>query len=245
MRFSQAWIVARHDMALIRRRRGLIAGLIAYPLGVGLGFPALVAYIVATSPAAGLGSYLPGLINAFGFWFVIGAASVPTSIAAYSIVGEKVEKSLEPLLATPTTDGEVLFGKALTAFVPTMIAVAGGSVLYMFLVDLVTRGPLGYLYYPNATIAVELLLLAPLASLVAIEASVIISARVADVRSAQQYAGVIFLPLIVLYVAGETGLSLGAYNQLIIAGIFALVVLVLYVVSLKTFHRDEILTRWK
>ncbi len=245
MRFSQAWIVARHDIALVRRRRGVIAGLIAYPLGVGLGFPALVWYIISSNPGTDLGSYLPGLINAFGFWFVIGAASVPTSIAAYSIVGEKVEKSLEPLLATPTTDGEVLFGKALTAFVPTMIAVAGGSVLYMVLIDVVTRGPLGYLYYPNATIAVELLLLAPLASLVAIESSVIISARVADVRSAQQYAGVIFLPLILVYIAGEIGFSLGEYNQLLIGGVFAVIVLVLYVVSLKTFHREEILTRWK
>ncbi len=36
-------------------------------------------------------------MNAFSFWFVIGAAFLPVTIASYSLVGEKVQKSLEPL----------------------------------------------------------------------------------------------------------------------------------------------------
>jgi ABC-2 type transport system permease protein len=54
---------------------------------------------------------LPEVINAFLFFFIIGAVSLPVGIAAYSVVGEKVEKSLEPLLTTPLTDGEILMGK--------------------------------------------------------------------------------------------------------------------------------------
>ena len=245
MRFSQAWIVARHDIALIRQRRGVLVGLIAYPVGVGIGFPSLVAYLAMSNTSTPASLWLPSLIDAFSFWFVIAAATLPTAIAAYSIVGEKIEKSLEPLLSTPTTDGEILLGKSLTAFLPTMTALWSGSVLYMVLMDLVARGPLGYFYFPNTEIAVILLLLAPLACLVAIEASVIISARVTDVRSAQQYAGIIFLPLIALYVAGEVGLSLDTLTLLRVAGIFAVVVLGLYGVSVKTFHREEILTRWR
>jgi ABC-2 type transport system permease protein len=245
MRFDQAWVVTRHDMALIRQRRGVIAGLIAYPIGVGVGFPALVAYFATTQSSADPGSWLPGLIDAFSFWFVIAAASLPTVIAAYSIVGEKVEKSLEPLLATPTTDSEILFGKSLAAFLPTMAALWSGAVLYMVLMDLASHGALGYYYYPNSEIAVILLVVAPLACLVAIEASVLISSRVTDVRSAQQYAGVIFLPLIALYVAGEVGFNLGTANLLIIGGIFAVVVLALFAASVRSFHREEILTRWR
>jgi ABC-2 type transport system permease protein len=244
MRFSQAWIVARHDMGLIRQKRGILIGLIAFPIGVGLGFPALVELLirgVGMDPS----TWLPTYLNAFGFWFVIGAASLPTTIASYSIVGEKVSKSLEPLLSTPTTDGEILVGKGLAAFLPTVLAMWAGATLFQVAVDLETLRPFGYLYYPNWGIAIELLLLMPLAALLAIEASVIISSHVTDVRSAQQYAGIIFIPLIFIYVASEVVLPLNRDTLLYISAIFALAVLALYAVSVRTFHREEILTRWK
>jgi ABC-2 type transport system permease protein len=243
MRFSQAWTVARHDIRVLLRKRGILAGLIGLPVGVGIGFPALVALLLSRGgpdPAA----WLPTFIVAFSFWFVIGAASLPNTIASYSIVGEKVSKSLEPLLATPTTDGEILVGKALAAFVPALIAVWAGSVLFQVLIDVETFGPFGYLFFPNWTMAVELFILVPLAALLAIEASVIISSHVTDIRSAQQYATLIFFPLIVVYVASEI-VGLDVTTMLYMAGVFALIVLVLYVASVRSFHREEILTRWK
>ena len=245
MRFSQAWLIARHDMALIRTRKGIFYPLIALPLGIAVGFSLLISYI-ASSGGSSSASYLPQFIDAFSFWFVIGAVSLPTAIAAYGIVGEKVEKSLEPLLATPTTDGEILLGKTLSAFVPTIVAVWAGSVLYMVLVDVQTRGVFGYIYFPNTEMAVILLALAPLASLYSIEVSILISARVTDVRSAQQYAGMVFFPFIILYVAAELGKpTLNTTNLLIISGVFVVIVVSLFFASTRTFHREDILTRWK
>jgi ABC-2 type transport system permease protein len=247
MRLSQAWIVARHDIGIIRRKRGIVAGLIGLPLGVGIGFPLLIYYIVANGgPAGGLESYLPLLVNAFSWWWVIGAAALPTAIAAYGIVGEKVEKSLEPLLSTPTTDGEILLGKVLAAFLPTMIAVWAGSVLYQALVDLATRSFLGYLLFPNWQMAILLLLVAPLATLYSIEFCVIISSRATDARSAQQYAGLVFFPFIIIYVSGEIGFfPLDTNNLFYIAAGLVVVVLALFFASEKLFRREEILTRWK
>lgn len=244
MRLSQAWIVARHDMAIFRQKRGILIGLIAFPVGVGFGFPALVWYILSTG-APDPRSWLPALLDAFSFWFVIGAAMLPTTIAAYSIAGEKVSKSLEPLLASPTTDGEILLGKSLSALVPTLLAMWAGSVVFQALIDVLTRGPFGYLFYPNWQMAIILFIAMPIVVLLAIEASVLISSRVTDVRSAQQYSGVIFLPLIFLYIAAEIALPLNVTNLLIISGIYAVIVLVLFFTGLKTFHREEILTRWK
>lgn len=246
MRLSQAWLIARHDMHLFRQKRGILIGLIAFPVGVGIGFPALVALIIQSAGGAPVGSYLPGLIDAFEFWFVIAAASLPNSIASYGIVGEKIEKSLEPLLATPSTDGEILLGKTLAAFVPTMIAVWAGSVLFQGLVDAISAPALGYLFYPNWEMAVILFVLAPIASLYAIEACVIVSSRVTDVRSAQQYAGIVFIPLIFLYVIGEIGkFTLDTVNLLLIAAGIGAITLGLYFVATKAFRREEILTQWK
>ncbi len=246
MRLSQSWIIARHDMGIFWKKRGIVAGLVVLPLGVGIGFPLLVWDIIRNGTGSGLESVLPDLVNAFSFWWIIGAAMLPTAIAAYGIVGEKVERSLEPLLSTPTTDSEILLGKMIAPFIPTMLAVWAGSVLYQVLIDLFTRGPLGYLLFPSWGMAVILFVMAPLACLYAIEFCVIISSRATDARSAQQYAGVIFVPLIFLYVAGEIGfIPLDTTHLLYIAGALAVLVIALFYASVRLFRREEILTRWK
>ena len=244
MRLSQAWIVARHDMGLFRQKWGVLVGLVGFPLAVGFGFPGLVWYLLSQGTPHPL-LWLPRLIDAFAFWFVMGAAMIPTSIASYSIVGEKVSKSLEPLLATPTTDGEILLGKGLAALVPTLAGMWTGSIVFQAMVDLETRGAFGYLYYPNWTMSVLLLVAMPLSALLAIEASVLISSRVTDVRSSQQYSGLIFLPYIFLYVAAEVKLTLDAETLLYISGLIAAADIVLFFASTQAFRRDEILTRWK
>ena len=244
MRLSQAWIVARHDLSFLRKRRGIMAGLVAMPVGVGVGFPLLMRYILSQGPVPHL--VLGNLMDAFAFWFVIGAASIPVGIASYSIIGEKIEKSLEPLLATPTTDGEILLGKTLAAFLPTIAAIWAGATLFMVLMDRVTAGVFGYLYYPNWTMAAILLALSPLAVLVTIEISVLISSKVTDVRSASQITGLIFLPFILLYIAGEIGVfPLDAPHLGEVALGLLVLVVALYFVSRQTFHREEILTQWK
>jgi hypothetical protein len=43
---------------------------------------------------------LPTFMNAFSYWFAIGAALLPLGIASYSLIGEIVQKSLELRLAT-------------------------------------------------------------------------------------------------------------------------------------------------
>jgi ABC-2 type transport system permease protein len=245
MRLSQAWIVARHDMGLFRQKWGVLLGLVAFPVGVGVGFPVLVGAVILPSGGPDPSSWLPTLLDAFSFWFVIGAASLPTTIASYSIVGEKVSKSLEPLLSTPTTDGEILLGKGLAALLPSLGAMWAGAAIFQVLMDVATREALGYLYYPSWQMAVLLFVAAPLSALLAIEASVVISSRVTDVRSAQQYAGLIFVPFIFLYIAAEIGLPLNVVNLLLISAGFAAIALALFFVSLRAFRRDEILTRWK
>ncbi len=248
MRLRQAWLVAAHDLYLIRQRRATLYALVAYPIAVSIGFPLLVSSLVHQTGPGGLPlPTLKELIASFSFWYVIGAGTLPVSIAAYSIVGEKVEKSLEPLLSTPTTDSEILLGKTLAAFLPSMAAVWSGSVLFMVLVDHLTRSTFGYYVYPNVEIAIVLLLLAPLACLFAIEVTLLLSSWASDVRTVQQVGSLLFLPFILLYVLSEVGVvSLDDPTELLaLAGVLALVVLVLFSASRAVFHREEILTRWK
>ena len=185
-------------------------------------------------------------MDSFAWFFVIIPAVIPGPIASYSIVGEKVEKSLEPLLVTPTTDGEILLGKSIAAFLPAIAATYAGATIFMVGIDAVTRDRLGYLYFPNLEIAVILLLLAPLAILLSIELNVISSSRVNDVRTASQLGSLMFLPFIGIYLAGEIGIiTLDTNTLLIIAAIMAVLVLALFRVSTSLFQREQILTKWK
>jgi ABC-2 type transport system permease protein len=80
-----------------------------------------------------------------------------------------------------------------------------------------------------------------------VEWNVIISARVSDVRVAQQIGLLLILPFGGIYVAGELNLiQLGNTSDLlIIAGILLLVDVLLLSFAKATFQREEILTKWK
>ncbi len=244
MKLSKSWVIARKDFATFRTKRYIIYSLVVLPLFVSIGLPLVVSFVIrnAATPLP----HIISVLNAFSFFFVIVAGVLPISIGAYSIVGEKLEGTLEPLLATPTTDGEILLRKSLAAFLPTVVAIYAGSVIFMVLMGAVTSARLGYLFFPNWIIAVILLAIVPLISILSTEFNVIVSARVSDIRAAQQLGALILLPLGVIYVALEIGFVFPTPATL--AAIIAIVLgidVLLFSLSRATFRREEILTKWK
>jgi ABC-2 type transport system permease protein len=248
MRLSKSWIIAAKDFKTYRKKRSIIYALVAVPLMIAVLIPAVIEFAGHRNGGTGIpADELLILLPAFAFFYVILAAYLPTPIASYTIVGEKVEKSLEPLLATPTTDSEILFGKGIAAFLPPLGAVLGGSAFFMILMDLVTESKLGYYYFPNWNAAAVLFLLIPLAALMSVQVNVIVSSRISDVRTGQQIGVLAILPFAGLYVAGELGIiALGdTTNLFIIAGALLVVNVFLSFISRATFRREEILTKWK
>ena len=247
MRLSKSWIIASKDFAIFRKKRNILYSIVIVPLLVSVLFPAVVAFAGRGNGGRGIpAAQLPVLLPSFAFFYMILAGFIPTSIASYTIVGEKVEKCLEPLVATPTTDGEILLGKGIAAFLPPIAAILGGSAVFMVLVDLATRGTLGYAFFPNWNAGIVLFLMVPLAAIMSVEWNVIVSSRVSDVRVAMQLGALLVLPFGGIYVGGELNLiSLGdARNLLIIAGILLVVDVLLLYVAKATFRREEILTKW-
>jgi hypothetical protein len=93
---------------------------------------------------------------------------------------------------------------------------------------------------------IVLLILVPLASILAIESSIMISSRVNDVRSAQQYSGLLVIPFAALYVLGEIrSFTFSVVNLLIIAVVLIFIDFTFFFLSTKIFNREEILTKWK
>ena len=238
------WTIAAKDLSVVRRKKSIFYAIILLPLFASIGLPGVIWLVEgrATIPDA----VLMNLMNAFAFFFVIVACIIPIGISSYSIVGEKVEKSLEPLLATPARDSEILLGKNLAAFIPTIVAIYACSALFMVLMDALTYGQLGQLYYPNWTVASIMLLVVPLAIIVSVELSVLISSRVNDIRTANSLGGLVVLPFGGIYVSSEIGLvSLNATNLLLLSAVLLVADAGLFYLCRATFRREEILTRWK
>ena len=245
MDLQSAWSVAAKDFKIYRKKINVIRASIAFPLIVAVLFPVILNYSIQSEPPAVAVVVAPALMDAFSVWFLIASVTIPTAIASYSLVGEKLQKSLEPLLATPMTDGDILLGKNISGLLIPVASIYAGSVLFMTLMDHFTQGVLGYLYYPNWHMG-AILLVVPLASLMSVEINIIISARMTDARSAQQLGTLLILPFIGLYLASELGIfPFTDTNLLVLAGALALIDLAFYFVSKATFQREEILTRWK
>jgi ABC-2 type transport system permease protein len=240
MDLETVWTIASKDLRLFRRKKSLFYAVILFPLIISIGLPGIIWLV--NIPA----DILADILNSFSFFFVIIATITPTAISSYTIVGEKVEKSLEPLLATPATDEEILMGKSLASSIPPLVAVYIGATIFMILSDIVTFGSLGYLYYPNWTAALILLVVTPLTRVFSVELNVLVSARVNDVRTASQIGGLIVLPFTGIYVLSEIMLILIDTTTLAIVSVILLLAdVVLFYLSRATFQREEILTKWK
>jgi len=245
MNLQNSWAIAAKDFKIFRKKPNVIYASVALPVIIGIVFPLILNYTLHRSAHPVGAAATESLMDAFSIWFLIGAAIIPTAIDSYSLVGEKIQKSLEPLLATPMTDGEILLGKIISGLLVPLVAIYAGALLFMTLMDNFTHSLLGFYYYPNWYVG-AILLCAPLASLLSVELNVIISSRLSDVRSAQQLGGLLLLPFVGLYLASEIGIfPFTNSNLLILAGALVVINILLFVAARATFQREEILTSWR
>lgn len=167
------------------------------------------------------------------------------SVAAYSVIGEKQARTLEPLLAAPITTFELLAAKVLGAAIPAVALSVVSFAIYLAGVATVAEpGVWRVLLLPRSLGMV--FLLGPLCALAALQLAVCVSSRANDARSAQQVGALIVLPLAGLLVAQLSGVvemtgETIAWIALLLTG-FNLGLLRL---AVTLFDRESILTRWR
>ncbi|MGE3840811.1 MAG: ABC transporter permease subunit [Vicinamibacterales bacterium] len=165
------------------------------------------------------------------------------SLAAYSLMGEKATRSLEPLLATPLTTKELLFAKTLGAALPSLLIEGGALAVYGM--GMLTAGgwPLLRAVFTSSA-AIVVFAVGPLATMVAIQLVTLGSVRASDPRSAQQTGVLLVLPLIGLVAAQSAGgLWMGPLAWLTVAGGLGVLWLLLFAACVALFAADVVLTR--
>ena len=105
--------IFRKELREYRRNGFIVLTMAVIPLIV-LIQPLIVVFALPASAAAGLS-------NEHRLLYLLGIpAIVPASVAAYAVVGERQQSTLEPVLTTPIPREEFLLGKGLAALVQSI-----------------------------------------------------------------------------------------------------------------------------
>ena len=186
------------------------------------------------------------MVNQFMILFMMIPLIIPINIAAYSIVGEKTTRSLEPLLATPITTTELLSGKNLAAVIPAVLATWVGFGIYIIGAWIIVQSPevISALLDPMWWIAV--IVVGPLLAILAVNFSLMVSSRVNEPRVAEQLSALVILPVLALFFAQIAGLIIiNRQIVLILSVILLLLDFLMVYLAVRLFQRETILTRWK
>jgi ABC-2 type transport system permease protein len=203
--------IFRKELREYRHNGNIILAMVIFPL-IFLIQPLLTVLTEAASASNGLAhEHLLLYILAI-------PALVPAALASYSVVGERQQGTLEPILATPIRREEFLLGKALAAFVPSLAISYAVLAFFLACVELFAHPGIA-----SALLRGPDLLVTPLLAAWSIWVGIAISARSSDVRVAGQLSLLASLPSVAVttlialnIIHASLGLALGGAAVLLV-----------------------------
>ena len=186
------------------------------------------------------------LLRDLGLFYLLIAVILASGAAALALVREKEQRTLEPILATPLSDSDLLLAKLLAALGPALATAWGSAAVGSLAGAAMGLVQVHVLILPTLGNLVGWLVLGPALASVSALLALRVSARFTDVPSATQFTGLVVVPvsLIVVAVLGRPAMArplVGLGGALSIG----LLALLLFRANARRFQREEILTRWR
>jgi ABC-type Na+ efflux pump permease subunit len=169
-------------------------------------------------------------------------AFLPSTLSAYSVVGEREQGTLEPVLITPISREEFLIGKALAAFGPTLVIAYMVFGIFLAAAALFAHPVIASALYAGTHVLVQLLF-TPLLAGWGIWVGIAVSARSTDVRVAQQLSVLGSLP--VLAILALMSLNVITVSTVLAVGLAAALLavdLLAWRVVAEMFDRERLIT---
>ncbi len=185
--------VIRKELAEFRRNRFIVTTAAILPVVFLVSPTASLLAIKATATTALLTKrveaslFLPLLIPVF----------VPATMSAFSVIGEREQGTLEPVLTTPISRAELLIGKAAAIFVPAMGIAYLMFGIFVAIVQLGASSAVATAMWHAPQLPAELVFI-PLLAAWAIWVGLAISAVANETRVAQQLSVLASLPPVAL-----------------------------------------------
>lgn len=192
MRISRRRVEAilRKELRDLRRSGNVVYAMVVLPL-VFLIQPVIQVFTIPSSGSSTLHHE-----HALIYMLAI-PALVPAALAAYAIVGERVQGTLEPLLSTPVQQRELILGKALAVFLPSVVVAYGVFALYIAVVELFAAPGVASAIVQVPDVVAQIVF-TPLLVTWSIWVGMAISARSSDLRTAGQVSILASLPTVAI-----------------------------------------------
>jgi ABC-2 type transport system permease protein len=243
MRYDRVREIVLKDLSELRANRSTLISLVIFP--VFLLFSALAqvqSAVAGASPGgADLRDAILGQTVLASSLLMLIAPLIAVVVGSTGIILEKTNRSLEPLLADPISDSELLWGKALAPLIPAL-ATGYAAFLVLFVAgDAIAWRTLGGPLYPSIFVLYQMFVLMTLLALIGTFSTVIISSRAKDIRAAQQISMLVVLPVVAAAIVGIAlaGTSAGLMGVLTVA--LGLSVGLVVRIAIRRFHRESIL----
>jgi uncharacterized membrane protein SpoIIM required for sporulation len=177
----------------------------------------------------------PFLLMVVGFFPI----SFSLIVALESFVGEKERNSIEPILSMPASDLELYLGKMFSSMLlPTLASYLGITVFLVM--RFLTTPP----WIPPLNLTILMFLLTTVEALVMVSGAVVVSSQTTSVRAANLLASFIIIPVALLLQVESVVMFYADYTALwwFVGGLLV-VTLILVRMGIRTFNREEILSR--
>ena len=234
--WARAGAVLRKELRDYRRNRFVIATMAVLPV-LFIVLPTIQLIAANTT-----GKALNLRIGLSLLYLLVVPVTLPSVVCAYSVVGEREQGTLEPVLTTPVRGEEFLIAKALAAFIPTLVIVYAVFGVFLAVAALFAHPAIVSAIYAGPHVLVQLLF-TPLLAGWAIWVGIAVSTRATDVRVAQQLSVLgSFPPLVIVVlmsldvISESTALAIGLAAALLAFDLLA------WRVVAAMFDRERLVT---
>lgn len=260
MIFGKAYAIAIKDLNEVFSSAEIYGPMLGVPLIFSIILPVLTFYVTQHSagsviaklisvPASAAGiPVAQGLIfmtffsvSVLGPIFLTMPILTASVIAADSFAGEKERKTSEALLASPITRSELLMGKIIASFVPTVLLTVAVFAIYGYVTNRLAYQMFQQTILPT-TPWLLMLLTAPFLALATIGIVVFVSSHVKGIKESQQISTLLVLPILVMpfiSILGISALNTPFFEWLIV--FLAIADVIIIYAGVKTFRKEYML----
>ena len=233
------WAVILKECRDYRRNRSILLTMLLVPLGLVVIHAAFL-LMLSDDLSEAIARFI---VAESAFMVIIMPVMLSTPIAIHSIIGERNQRTLEPLLTSPISDRELLLGKALAAGLPALGVGWGAYCLFLLLAYSGAPPAVAERITSPATLAAVTVAI-PVVAAYTVVAVMLISERSSDMRAAQQLAVLSTLPVIGLAALFTFGVIVFTSWWVVAgAGLAAALVLLGWCLLVRLFNRERLLTR--
>lgn len=123
-----------------------------------------------------------------------------------SFVGEKERNTLETLLFAPISIKDLFIGKVVASLIPTLGISFAAFIINLIIVNVITYPHFEVILYFNSTWIILMFWVIPILVLFNIILNVLISAKVKSFQEAQQFGGILVLPIVGIVISQASGM---------------------------------------